>query len=82
MQHMCNSALLYIFSFLFTFMSTPPNENPSAMCWFEKDTNCKVLDPKTHQLQGEKIAVGGFLGKALRSWRIIRKSTSQLVDFY
>jgi len=29
-----------------------------------------VLDPKTHQLQCEEIAVGGFLGKALRSWWI------------
>jgi len=29
-----------------------------------------VLDPKTHQLQCEWIAVGGFLEKALRSWWI------------
>jgi len=39
-----------------------------------------VLDPKTHQLQCEQIAVGGYLerhfavggffGKALRSWWI------------
>jgi len=34
--------------------STPPNENPpTAKCWIEKSTNCKVLDPKTHQLQCE-----------------------------
>ena len=41
-----------------------------------------MLDPKTHQLQCEQIAVGGFLGKALCSWWIFRKSSSQLVDFY
>jgi len=60
----------------------PPNENqPTAKCRFEKSTNCKVLDQKPHQLQCEQIAVGGDLGKALRSWWIFRKSTSQLVDF-
>jgi len=64
-------------------ISIPPNENPpTAKSRFEKSTNCKVLDPKTHQLQCEQIAVGGFLGKALRSWWIFRKSTLQLADFY
>ena len=44
---------------------------PTANCLIQKPTNCSV-----------KIAVREFLGKALRSWWIFRKSTSQLVDFY
>jgi len=53
-------------------ISTPPNENPStAKCWFEKSTNCKVLDPKK-----QPTAVWTH-----SSWWIFRKGTSQLVDF-
>jgi len=40
-----------------------------------------VPDPKTHQLLFDYFAVGGFLGKSLRSWWIFKISTSQLVDF-
>jgi len=40
-----------------------------------------VLVKKIHQLYWEWIAVGGFLGKAFRSWLVIRTTTSQLVDF-
>ena len=43
---------------------------PTAKCLIQKPTNCSVN------------RVGGFLEKALRSWWIFRKNTSQLVDVY
>jgi len=44
-------------------------------------TNCEVLDPKTIQPQCEWIAVGGFVGKALRScwWIFIRRDQIDIV---
>jgi len=69
---------------MFKLITIPPNENPpTAKCRFEKSTNCKVLDPTTHQLQCEQTALGGFFGKALRSWWIfIRRDRNYTsVDF-
>jgi len=51
--------------------SAYPKNPPTAMCLIRKRTNYSV---NTSQLMD-------FLEKALRSWWIFRKSTSQLVDF-
>ena len=58
------------------YISIPPNKNPpAAKCFSEKSTNCEVPFLKTHQLQCEYIAVGGFLDQASCSWWIFRIST-------
>ena len=43
----------------------------TAECLFGKSTSGKVLDPTSHQLYAERIAVGGFLKTAFRSWWVI-----------